>query len=135
MLYIIGGMALLVSLAVGGYFYYKSATKPSAPHSQTASEVRDLLVDLPENTTNTKDGLIQYTAHLQAADKQTKSEMTDLLPILQDAVNKSMHQFTDAELKTADGQNRLAQDILRRVNALIPNGKITEVYFSTWVVQ
>ncbi len=135
MLYIIGGMGLLVALAVGGYFYFKSAMQPHAPKPPTASELKDLLVDLPENTTNTKDGLIQFTAHLQAADKETKSEITDLLPMLQDAVNKSMHQFTDAELKTADGQNRLAQDILRRVNALIPGGKITQVYFSTWVVQ
>lgn len=135
MLSIVGGMLVLTGLALGGYFYLKSASQPHTPKPPSASDLMSLRVDLPENTTNTKDGLIQFTCHLQAQDKDSKAEIGDIMPMVQDAVNKSMHKFANADLKTLDGQSRLEKDILQEVNALLPKGKVTEVYFSTWVVQ
>ncbi|GMA49030.1 hypothetical protein GCM10025857_03870 [Alicyclobacillus contaminans] len=136
MLAILGVMVIICGLAVGGYFYVKSAAKPKTPHAPTPSELKALLVDLPENTTNTQDGLIQFTAHLLAANDKSKTAVTDILPMVQDAVNQAMRDFTDAQLKTADGQTKLEQDIENRVNHLLQGGmKITQVYFSTWIVQ
>jgi flagellar basal body-associated protein FliL len=136
MVSIIGAMLVVTALAVGGYFYIQAASRPKVPKPPTPTELKSLLVDLPENTTNTKDGLIQFTVHLQAADSKTKSALNDILPMVQDAVNQCMHEFSDADLKAVDGQTRLKLDIERKVNALLTGGlRVTEVYFSTWVVQ
>jgi flagellar basal body-associated protein FliL len=136
MVSIIGALFVVTALAVGGYFYIQAASRPKAPKPPSPSELKSLLVDLPENTTNTKDGLIQFTVHLQAADSQSKSALDDILPMVQDAVNQCMHEFSDADLKAADGQTRLKQEIERKVNALLTGRlRVADVYFSTWVVQ
>lgn len=135
MISIIGAIAVLIGLAVGGYLYLKSQSGPKTPKPLTTAELKNLRVDLPQNTSNLSDGLIQYTLSLQAGNSKTKSEIDDMMPVVQDAVISTLKKFTADEVKSPAGFDRLHKELVSAVNGVIPNGKVTDVYFSTDVVQ
>ena len=130
---IIAAIVVVCGLGVGGY-YYLSHRSP-APHPLTAAQLAALRVDLPENTTNLKDGLIQFTISLQAKNKSSKQQISDLLPAVEDAINESMRHFTKEQLHTAAGLAQLKTDIMQSVDKQLPGGKVSDVYFSTIVIQ
>lgn len=132
MLVIIAGIVVLAGLGVGGFWYLH---RPKVPHPPTAQELQSLRVDLPENTTNLADGLIQFTLSLQADSSDTKKEITDLLPSVEDSVNEAMRGFTKSQLGSEKGINALKAAIIASVDQQLPKGKVTTVYFSTIVVQ
>ncbi|MCL6453476.1 MAG: flagellar basal body-associated FliL family protein [Alicyclobacillus sp.] len=133
MLVIIAVIVAIAALGAGGYWYLH--LRSHAPKRITAAQLQALRVDLPENTTNLKDGLIQFTVSLEASDAATKKEIADLLPSVQDAVNNCMRNFTKAQLQNATGVKDLKQAIMQAVDGRLPTGKVTNVYFSTIVVQ
>lgn len=135
MISIIGGIAVLIGLAIGGYLYLKSPKGPKTPKPLSTSQLKNLRVDLPQNTSNLADGLIQFTLSLQAQDSKTKSEIADMMPVMQDAVITTLKKYSAADVKTPEGFKKLKLDIVSAVNHVLPAGKITDVYFSTDVVQ
>lgn len=130
---ILAGVVVVCGLGVGGYYYMTHRSK--GPHPLTAAQLQALRVDLPENTTNLKDGLIQFTVSLQAADKSSKQDIAEMLPVVEDAVNQSMRQFTKSDLHTSQGLGKLKNEIITSVNQRLAGGTVTNVYFSTIVIQ
>jgi flagellar basal body-associated protein FliL len=128
MISIIIGAAVVVGAGLGGYWYWKSA------HAK-ARELKQLRVDLPANTTNLQDGLIQFTLSLQAHDEQTKTELADMQPQVEDVVNRTMRGFSAQELRTQAGVTRLAGTLKAAINGVLPQGRVDAVYFATIVVQ
>lgn len=133
MLLILAVIVVVAGIGVGGYLYHRH--RANGPHPVTAAQLQSLRVDLPENTANLEDGLIQFTVSLQAVDANTKTEITELMPSVQDAVNASMRDFSKAQLHQSDGVLKLKAAIIKAVDARLPMGHITRVYFSTIVIQ
>lgn len=136
MLGILGSIALLCVLGIGGYMYFNHSKTPQVPKPLTAEQAAALQVNLPQMTTNLQtDGLVQFTLTLQANDMATKSEINAMLPDLEDAINATMLQFTGAELKQVNGFDKLKSSIQSTVNQKLQKGSVTKVYFSQIVVQ
>jgi len=133
MVFILAAIVILTGLGVGGYLYFKHRTK--GPHPVTAAELQSLRIDLPENTANLEDGLIQFTVSLQADNSSTKKEISELLPAVQDAVNTCMRGFTKAQLGQPGGVAKLKLAIAQAIDKRLPTGTITAVYFSNIVIQ
>lgn len=130
---ILAVVVVVCGLGVGGYYYLTHRSK--TPKPPTAAQLQALRVDLPENTTNLADGLIQFTVSLEAADKASKQDITDMLPVVEDVVNQSMRQFTKSELQSSNGLRDLKDKIISALNQRLAGGKVTNVYFSTIVIQ
>ncbi|MCL6636886.1 MAG: flagellar basal body-associated FliL family protein [Alicyclobacillus sp.] len=136
MLLIILGVAVVLALAVGSYLFWRHRQAANSnPKPPTASEIKQLRVDLPEMTTNLKDGLVQFTLSLEADSAGTKTELMDLQPQVQDAVNRTLREFAAGDLKSQAGLAKVKGALLDAVNAVLPQGRITGVYFATVVVQ
>jgi flagellar protein FliL len=135
MISIIGGIAVLIALVIGGFLYLKSATGPKTHKPPSPSALKNLRVDLPQNTSNLASGLIQYTVSLQAADTKTKTEITDMLPVVQDAIITTLKKYSSSDVNSSTGFAKLHVDLVNAVNQVLPDGKVTDVYFSTDVVQ
>lgn len=135
MISIIGGMAVLLAAGIGAYFYLKPG-KGTHPAALTAAQARALQVDLPQLTTNLKNGgLIQFTLTLQASDAATKKELTDLQPDVQDSINQTMREFSSDDLKSVQGYNDLKNSIMTAVNHVLQKGHISAAFLSQVVVQ
>lgn len=136
MLSIIASITLLCILVVGSYFYIKHQLEPSKPKPLTAAQQAALQVPFPQTTTNLEtDGLIQFTMVLQASDKNTKAEITQMTPDIQDLVNRTMLGFTADDLKQASGFDKLKSRIMNSINQELPSGKVTKVDLSQIVIQ
>jgi flagellar protein FliL len=136
MLSIIASIVLLCILVVGGYFYVKHQLHPAKQKPLTAAQQAALQVAFPQATTNLEsDGLIQFTMVVQATDKDTKTEITQLMPDIQDLVNRAMLGFTADALKQTAGFDKLKASIMASVNQELPSGKVTKVDFSQIVIQ
>ncbi len=137
MLSIILTVAVLCAASVGVYYYIKHKSAVSSePKQLTAAEQAALQVTFPQMTTNLEtDGLIQFTMTLQASDNKTKDEISQMIPDIQDIVNRTMLSFSANDLKQVSGFDKLKKSILTAVNSKLLNGSVTNIYFSQIVIQ
>ena len=64
-----------------------------------------------------------------------KEELDKRVPQLRDAILTILSAKTYEEISSAQGKLILKQEILRRLNSLLPFGQITNVYFTEFVSQ
>lgn len=62
-------------------------------------------------------------------------EMNSKKPIIDDLLNTLLSSKTFDQIYTVEGKEALRQDIVARVNALLPNEILMYVYFTEFVVQ
>ena len=66
---------------------------------------------------------------------QASGELEALKPKSRDALLMLLSSKTSEEMVTVGGKETLRNEIMRRLNSLLTQGKVTEVYFTEFVVQ
>ncbi|MCL6442023.1 MAG: flagellar basal body-associated FliL family protein [Alicyclobacillus sp.] len=132
---VICGVAVLMLVGAGGYWYFLHRNSPHRHVALSPAQARALQIDLPQMTSNLQDGLIQYAVTLQASDVKTKSQIIQIQPEVEDALIRTMHEFTSKQLKGTAGYDALKLKIEAAVDQLLTGGKVTKVYFSSQIVQ
>ena len=61
--------------------------------------------------------------------------MASKKPIIDDLLNTLLASKTFDKVYTVEGKDALRQDIVLRINALLPQQKLMFVYFTEFVVQ
>lgn len=77
----------------------------------------------------------KIVAQLELDNEQTAGLVEGLKPKVRDALIMLFSSKTADEMVTVGGKETLRNEIIRRVNGLLPNGKVVEVYFTEFVVQ
>ncbi len=62
-------------------------------------------------------------------------EMSSKKPIIDDLLNTLLSSKTFEQIYTVEGKEALRQDIVARVNALLPHERLMFVYFTEFVIQ
>ncbi|MRJ02203.1 MAG: flagellar basal body-associated FliL family protein [Epsilonproteobacteria bacterium] len=81
------------------------------------------------------DRYLKITIVLDAQDEKVKSELEKRLPQVKDAITTLLFTKTSQELRTPEGIEELKEEILKRVNAILPIGGVKNVYFTEFVIQ
>ncbi len=81
------------------------------------------------------DRYLKITIVLDVQDEQIKAELEKRLPQVKDAITTLLFTKTSSELRTAEGIEELKEEILKRVNAILPIGGVKNVYFTDFVIQ
>ncbi|NPA03895.1 MAG: flagellar basal body-associated FliL family protein [Epsilonproteobacteria bacterium] len=95
-------------------------------------EVGTFIVNLQDKDA---DRYLKITIVLDVQDDQIKMELEKRLPQVKDAITTLLFTKTSNELRTAEGIERLKEEILKRVNAILPIGGVKNVYFTDFVIQ
>ncbi|NPA12610.1 MAG: flagellar basal body protein FliL [Aquificae bacterium] len=95
-------------------------------------EVGTFVVNLADKDA---DRYLKVTIILEVENEQVKQEVEKRLPQIKDSITTLLFTKTSYELKTAEGVERLKEEILRRVNAILPLGGVKNVYFTDFVIQ
>ncbi|HHG74854.1 MAG TPA: flagellar basal body-associated FliL family protein [Persephonella sp.] len=95
-------------------------------------EVGTFVVNLADRDA---DRYLKVTVILEIENEQVKQEVEKRLPQIKDSITTLLFTKTSRELKTAEGVERLKEEILRRVNAILPLGGVKNVYFTDFVIQ
>ncbi|WP_457639052.1 flagellar basal body-associated FliL family protein [Persephonella sp.] len=95
-------------------------------------EVGTFVVNLADKDA---DRYLKVTIILEVENEQVKQEVEKRLPQIKDSITTLLFTKTSKELKTAEGVEKLKEEILRRVNAILPLGGVKNVYFTDFVIQ
>ncbi|SNZ08092.1 flagellar FliL protein [Persephonella hydrogeniphila] len=95
-------------------------------------EVGTFVVNLADKDA---DRYLKVTVILEIENEQVKQEVEKRLPQIKDSITTLLLTKTSRELRTAEGVERLKEEILRRVNAILPLGGVKNVYFTDFVIQ
>lgn len=140
----------LIILGGGGFLAYKLFLAPkdgaagaeaakkeavAAPSNEvgTLYPLETFIVNMADN-----DGsrYLKVTIQLELDNtEKLKEELDKRVPQLRDAILTILSAKTYEEVSSAQGKLILKQEILRRLNSLLPFGQITNVYFTEFVSQ
>ena len=95
-------------------------------------EVGTFVVNLADKDA---DRYLKVTIILELSNEQVKQEVEKRLPQIKDSITTLLFIKNSRELRTAEGVEKLKEEILRRVNAILPLGGVKNVYFTDFVIQ
>lgn len=141
---VIGVAAILVAVGGGTFAMLKylraSATVAAAEKAkketvQATLNLEPFLVNLAD-----KDAVrfVKVTFRLGVTEKNAEEEIGKnniFLAATRDSVISLLTSKTSDEILTAEGKTKLRQEVQARINAVIPKGKVLEVYIVDFVVQ
>ncbi len=81
------------------------------------------------------DRYLKISIVLDVQDEKIKAELDKRLPQVKDAITTLLFTKSSSELRTAEGIEELKEEILKRINAILPIGGVKNVYFTDFVIQ
>jgi flagellar FliL protein len=152
LLLIIGGVLALILLGGGGFAAFKYFRKGAAPKTgdhaaagekdKKAKEAILSALNLEPFIVNLADKdevrFIKASFKLGLGGAKEAEELEKnavFLAATRDAIISLLTAKTSNEILTPEGKDALRKDILKKVNTLMPKGKIEEVYIVDFVVQ
>ncbi len=144
---------LLGLLGGGGWFGYKyffakkadTAEGASAEGGQAAGEKakeeagKTEIVTLPTFVVNLADPLgrryLKLTVDVEMADQKAAEELRGAEPKVRDAVILLLSSKTFADLSSVESKIMLKNEIVERLNQVVPGNKVLRVYFTEMVIQ
>jgi flagellar FliL protein len=81
------------------------------------------------------DRYLKITIVLELESDAVRMEVDRRLPQIKDAITTLLLTKTSEDIKTAEGMELLKEEIIKRVNAILPLGGVKNVYFTEFVIQ
>ncbi len=81
------------------------------------------------------DRYLKINIFLEIENERVKMELEKRLPQIKDAITTLLITKTSEDLKTSEGMELLKEEIIKRVNAILPLGGVKNVYFTEFVIQ
>lgn len=130
---------LLIGGGIGGFFFltHKNKTAKKEPTFSPQKvgvmyDLGDFLVNLAGNNPNT---YAKVSITLELSNQKAKEEVDKRLPIIKDAIIDIISSKTYKDLATTEGKEELRLEIMKRINAILIEGGVENVYFTQFVVQ
>ena len=139
-------LLLLLSLLIGGgagaYFFLfaKKSEKEEAPKPTVSPEAVGVMYKLePAFIVNLADPELTMYARvsltLEVSSPEVITEVQKREPIIRDAIIEILSNKTSRELRSPEGREQRKLEIIKRVNTVLVQGGIRNVYFTEFVVQ
>ncbi len=113
----------------------KQTAPPVAPKKEEILPTIDLdpfIVNLADRDTRR---YLKVKMTLEVSNEKALDEVKKRMPEIRDTITLLLSSKTYADLSTIDGKLALKASIINRLNTILVTGKITNVYFTEFVVQ
>ncbi|MFN7065543.1 MAG: flagellar basal body-associated protein FliL [Aquificaceae bacterium] len=135
-------IALPLLLLIGGggaaYFFLFSKKGKKEESSPLTSQV-GVMVDLGTFTINLADRDLDAYARvsitLELSEQKVRQEVERRLPIIKDAIIDVLSSKTSSFVKTPEGRESLRLELIKRINTILFEGGVRNIYFTEFVVQ
>ena len=141
------GLLLLILLIGGGagaYFFLfakkSEEKKEEAPKPKVSPEAVGVMYKLePAFIVNLADPELTMYARvsitLELSSPEVVLEVQKREPIIRDAIIEILSNKTSRELRSPEGREQLKLEIIKRINTILVQGGVRNVYFTEFVVQ
>ncbi|MGP7817497.1 flagellar basal body-associated protein FliL [Niallia sp. 01092] len=132
-------LVLLLAIAIvgtGAFIYLTKFAGDQKKKEPTIDEVIEASVDVPEITTNlASDNFIKISFKIQTDSKKAKEELEKRNFQVQNIIIQELSEKTNDQLKGKKGQIDLENDLKDKINGLMQEGKIVQVYITNSLLQ
>ncbi len=116
------------------------AVMTAEPEVPKAVEGEGIIVGLNEIVVTLKDGgrrqnYLKISIDLEVADQLTADQVGARMAQLRDISIIALSSKSSDDLGSADGKSALKAELHRKLGDVLPEGKLTSIYFSDMVVQ
>jgi flagellar FliL protein len=138
-LFLIPILLLLLAVAGGGvYFFLLNKPKKEGEEKISPSHV-GVMVDLGVFTVNLADkgtdAYARVAITLELSNEKVKQEVDKRMPIIKDAIIDVVSSKTSDFVRTPEGREALRLELIRRLNIILVEGGVRNIYFTEFVVQ
>ncbi|MCS6876447.1 MAG: flagellar basal body-associated protein FliL [Aquificaceae bacterium] len=131
-------LLLLVGGGGGAYFFLfaqKGKKQESAPPPSQVGVMMDLGVFTVNLADNDADAYARVAITLELSNDKVRMEVDKRMPIIKDAVIDIISSKTSSFVRTPEGRENLRLELIRRINTILFEGGVRNIYFTEFVVQ
>ena len=132
-------LIILVSITLIGVVLFVVITQMNKQSSTLEPSIDDILkssVDIPELTTNLADGqFIRIELKIQTDSKKAAEELTKRDFQTKNIIIEELAEMTEENLKGKEGIILLENTIKARLNELMQEGEVQQVYITSYIIQ
>jgi flagellar FliL protein len=133
-------VVLLLLAGAGGGAYFFLLNKPKKEGEEKISPSRvGVMVDLGVFTVNLADkgtdAYARIAITLEFSNEKVKREVDKRMPIIKDAIIDVISSKTPDFVRTPEGREALRLELIRRLNIILVEGGVRNIYFTEFVVQ
>lgn len=138
-------VTLVFGAAIGSAFLiYKTFTSDDevvgAAAERTSPTLSDTLgptVELAPFTVNLAGGnrYLRSEIVLELTERQSAEEIGERLPQVRDSILSVLRRFSADQLSSPDADGQVKDEIRAALNPLLSKGRVSGVYFTSWVIQ
>ncbi len=131
-------LLILAGAGGGAYFFLFAKKEKKEEHAPMPTQV-GVMMDLGVFTVNLADrdtdAFARVSITLELSNEKVRQEVEKRLPIIKDAIIDVISSKTSAVVKTPEGRENLRLEIIRRINTILLEGGVRNIYFTEFVVQ
>lgn len=138
------GLIVLLGGGIGAYLYLNGG-KELLPFERQQAQLEQQtlqigpMVNIEPFIVNILDDersrYLKTAITLELDSPQTSIEVNQRLPQIQDAMLLLLSNKTNAELSDLQGKIQLRAELINKLNGILTNGKVKQIYFTAFVVQ
>lgn len=134
-------LPLLLILAGGGgaaYFFLfakKGKKEEAAPMPSQVGVMLDLGVFTVNLADRDVDAYARVSITLEISNEKVRQEIDKRMPIVKDAVIDVISSKTSSFVRTPEGRENLRLELIKRINTILFEGGVRNIYFTEFVVQ
>ncbi|MFC0296234.1 flagellar basal body-associated protein FliL [Geobacillus jurassicus] len=133
MIIVLAVIALAGTAALVAVLKMGNAEKQGAP---SADELAASSLDIPEMTTNLADGrYIKISFKIQTDSDKAREEAEKRDFQIKDAIIEQLSEMKAADFKGKEGLTALKERLKREINALMQEGRVENVYITSFILQ
>lgn len=124
-------------IIAGGFAYFMYMQNNSSTARTDVQPQSYFYVIDGDIVTNLKDAdrYIKVNIELEYNDKKIENELKEKNTIIRNDIISILRNQTSDQVAGAEGQEKVRKLILTKVNEILQNGKIVNVYFDNFIVQ
>lgn len=131
-------LIVLIGIAVTiGYLYVFKGAKTATATVKSGKVIEEKTLSLEEFIVNLADedkGFIKIKIVLAFTDKKVEKEIQTKMPQVRSTVIKELRKKTSKDFSNG-GEDKVIKELVEKINGVLDNGKITNIYLYDIVIQ
>lgn len=127
---------VIILLAGAGAYYYLQQNKASGSSGPSIDEVINNSVDITDLTTNlATNNYVKMSFKIQTDSKDAKNELTKRDFQIKNIMIEELSDTKEEDLQGKAGKVKLEETLKERINKIMQDGKVVQVYITASLLQ
>jgi flagellar protein FliL len=129
-------LVAIILIGVIAFVLLTQFNKPAGHVEPTIDEIVEASVEVPEITTNLADNkVVRFSLKIQTSSKDAAEELTKRTFQVQNIVIQELSEMEQKDLEGKQGKQGFQKSLKTRVNELMQEGEVQEIYFTSFITQ